>query len=69
MKTFLVTKREVWTQIVKVSANSKEEAIEKTFRWQDTEYVDNTLEYSRDLDSSTWDAEEVKELENVSGES
>jgi len=57
MKTFWVCKREVWTQIVKVSAESKEEALVKVSNGNGIS-VDNTLEYSHDMSIEYWTVDE-----------
>jgi hypothetical protein len=53
MKRFYVVTREVWTQTVEVEAETQEEAIEKVARDQGN-LLDDGLEYSHRMDSSTW---------------
>lgn len=58
MKTFVVCKREVWTQLVKIEAESKEEALKAVSEGEGQE-CDNTLEYSHDSPIEHWTATKV----------
>lgn len=56
-KTYIVTKREVWHQMVEVKATSEEGAIEQVCKGCG-DYLASNLEHSHDLSSDTWTVEE-----------
>lgn len=62
MKNFIITRREVWTSGVLVTANTQEEAIKIVEDCGGTE-LDGLLEYSHTLDTDTWTTEEISEEE------
>lgn len=58
-KKFAVSVKEVWVQVYEVDANTPEEAIQKTVSGE-AKVSDGRIEYSHQLDTSTWSAEEEK---------
>ena len=56
---YTVCKREVWTQLVEVEAESEQAALEAVSKGRGEE-IDNTLEYSHDMSIEYWtvDSEE-----------
>jgi hypothetical protein len=58
MPRYLVTIREVHTQMVEVDA-ADADAAKEAVRDGGGTYLDNTLEYSHTLDPETWTAEHV----------
>lgn len=56
-KTYIVTTREIWTQKVRVKAESPEDAI-RAVGDGGSEYLDDTNEYSQLAPEETWTVEE-----------
>lgn len=61
MKTYIVTVREVWTQMVKVTVDGDEDIAKQAVRDGKGEYMDDTNEYSHNMDPDTWTVEEVND--------
>ena len=59
MGKYIVEKREVWTQMVEVEAESDLEAIKAVSNGHGTE-IDNTLEYSHDMPVDSWTTDKVE---------
>ncbi len=59
MPRFLVDKREVWTQMVEVEAKDAEEAKLLVSRGEGR-ILEENLEYSHDLATDCWTAEEAE---------
>lgn len=59
MPFFIVTVREVHTQMIKVDAQSSQEALAKVAAGQG-EYIDGTLEYGHTLPPDTWTVEQTE---------
>lgn len=60
MKAFIVDVQELWTQAVRVEADSKEEAIDKVLNGEG-DFIDDTFEYreTNPLDNAEdWEVEE-----------
>jgi len=55
---YIVTIREVHTQMVEVEADCQESAVRAVQEGEGT-YLDNTLEYSHSLAPDTWTVEEA----------
>lgn len=60
MKSFIVFRREVWTQGVRVQATDQQEAIRKAADC-DGDVMESIFEYSHMLDPETWTVEEREE--------
>lgn len=60
MKKYIVTVREVHTQLVEVMAESVEDAREKVAD-DKGKYLDDTLEYSHTLNKDTWGVDVAEE--------
>jgi hypothetical protein len=58
LRRYIVTVREVHTQMVQVDAVDPDDA-KAVVRSGGGEYLDNTLEYSHTLDCDTWTVEQV----------
>lgn len=63
MPSYLVTVKEVWDQLVRVDANSEEDAIKRVRDGAGT-YLENP-EYSRTLDSDGWKVETDENYEET----
>lgn len=63
MPEFIVTRKEVWDQGVRVEAKDGEEAKRKVADCQG-EVAESLFEYNRTLDPDTWTVEEVKKKGN-----
>jgi hypothetical protein len=57
---FIVTRKEVWDQGVRIEAKDEEEAIAKVANGEGDD-VEALFEYSRTLDPDTWNVEEADE--------
>lgn len=53
---YTICKREVWTQLVEVEAESEQDALIAVSRGQGQD-IDNTLEYSHDMSIEYWTVE------------
>ena len=60
MPQFIVTRKEVWDQGVRIEAKDEEEAIAKVANCGG-KVVKGLFEYSRTLDPDTWNVEKVDE--------
>ncbi len=57
MKDFLVRKREVWIQYVRITAENEQDAIAKV-EDGDGDEEENLFEYSHTMDPDRWDVSE-----------